>query len=174
VADGSYRAPVTVRWSCADATSGVATCPPDSVLTSIGPGQSVSATATDIAGNAGTGTVGGIDIRPAIEPGFHITVDPIPGGLLARDGRLTGKVTDSFAAITGVKVVYTPEGGFSPGGGNADNPKTVQATLTCDAGRQVCSWTTPAPPRGDWSARATATDADSRSATSDRVTFSVR
>jgi hypothetical protein len=144
------------------------------VLASDGLGQSVSASGTDLAGNSGTGTVSGIDIRPAIEPGFHITIDPIAGGVLARDGFLTGRVTDTLAAISGVKVVYNPSGGFNPGGGTADNPKTVQATLSCDAARQVCTWKAAAPPKGTWTARATATDAGNRSVTSDRADFSVR
>ena len=97
----------------------------------------------------------GIDIRPAIEPGFRITIDPIAGGVLARDGFLTGRVTDTLAAISGVKVVYNPSGGFNPGGGTADNPKTVVATLSCDAARQICTWKAAAPPKGTWTARAT-------------------
>jgi hypothetical protein len=173
-AGGGYRGPVTVRWSCADATSGVAACPPDSVVSGPGLGLSVSATATDVAGNSGSGTVTGIDILPDVQPGFHVSIDPVTGGVLGRDGRLTGRVTDTLAAVTGVKVTYVPSGGFKPGGSNADNPRTVEATLTCNVTRSVCTWTVPAPPPGDWTARATATDADGRSVASGRLDLTVR
>jgi hypothetical protein len=173
-ADGTYRGSVTVRWSCADATSGVATCPADTTISTPGLDQSVSASATDLAGNTGTGTVTGIDIVPDVEPGFHVTIDPPPGGVLAPGGRLTGTVTDSLAAVERVKVTYVPRGGFDPGGGSDDNPRTAEADLSCNGARSVCTWAAPAPPAGAWTARAQATDADGRSATSERVDFSVR
>jgi RHS repeat-associated protein len=50
-ANGVYTGPVTARFTCADALSGIATCPPDRVITTIGANQTVSGTATDRAGN---------------------------------------------------------------------------------------------------------------------------
>lgn len=53
---------VTVSFTCTDATSGVASCPTGRTFSSEGAGQSMTATATDEAGNTATVTVGDIDI----------------------------------------------------------------------------------------------------------------
>ncbi len=51
-ANGWYKAPVTVHWSCSDALSGVAgPCPPDDVVASEGSAVTASASASDVAGN---------------------------------------------------------------------------------------------------------------------------
>lgn len=42
---------VTVSFTCSDATSGVASCPPPRTVTTEGASQAVSGTATDLAGN---------------------------------------------------------------------------------------------------------------------------
>jgi hypothetical protein len=55
-ADGSYSY-LTVHWNCTDATSGVATCPQDQTLEP-GNDQTVTGTATDVAGNSTTVTAG--------------------------------------------------------------------------------------------------------------------
>lgn len=60
--EGWYRDPVTVHFTCADAVSGVKTCPADRTLSSDGANQSVSGTAEDRAGNMGTGSLTGINI----------------------------------------------------------------------------------------------------------------
>lgn len=58
---GWYNADVTVTFTCSDATSGVATC---STPVTLGEGadQTVSGTATDLAGNSASATVSGINI----------------------------------------------------------------------------------------------------------------
>ena len=61
-ANGWYAGAVTVRFSCSDGLSGVATCPADVVLSTEGAGQSASGTAIDAAGNERTTTVRGINI----------------------------------------------------------------------------------------------------------------
>ncbi|HEY7625891.1 MAG TPA: PxKF domain-containing protein, partial [Ilumatobacteraceae bacterium] len=48
------RQAVTVHFTCADALSGIATCPGDTVLSSQGAGQIVTGTASDRAGNTAT------------------------------------------------------------------------------------------------------------------------
>lgn len=53
---------VTVAFSCADAESGIASCPEDSVLSHDGAGQSVTGTATDHGGNTESATVGPINV----------------------------------------------------------------------------------------------------------------
>ncbi|MGQ0431836.1 MAG: hypothetical protein ACT452_05445, partial [Microthrixaceae bacterium] len=59
---GWYRGPVTVHFTCADALSGLATCPDDIVVSTPGAAQSVTGTALDQAGNAAAVTVSGINI----------------------------------------------------------------------------------------------------------------
>jgi hypothetical protein len=61
---------VAVAFSCADATSGVASCGPNQTLTADGAGQSATGTATDDAGNSASATVSGINIdktAPTVE-----------------------------------------------------------------------------------------------------------
>ncbi len=60
--NGWFNAPVTVSWSCADALSGVASCPGSTTLSSDGAAQSVSGTAADTADNLRSATVSGINI----------------------------------------------------------------------------------------------------------------
>jgi hypothetical protein len=52
---GTYVAPVTAHFTCTDARSGIAICPPDRVLLA-GADQIVTGTATDLAGNSATVT----------------------------------------------------------------------------------------------------------------------
>ncbi len=53
---GWETSPVTVSFTCSDSLSGVATCPSSSVISSNGANQTVSGTATDVAGNTATAT----------------------------------------------------------------------------------------------------------------------
>src|SRR5439155_15485213 len=53
---------VTVHFTCADALSGIASCPPDVTLSAEGANQSVTGTATDNAGNSASATVSGNNI----------------------------------------------------------------------------------------------------------------
>ncbi len=51
-ANGWYKSPVTIHWSCSDALSGVSgSCPADSVLNSEGSAVTASASVSDVAGN---------------------------------------------------------------------------------------------------------------------------
>jgi hypothetical protein len=59
---GWNNTPVTVEFTCTDAESGVAGCTGPTTLTGEGPGQSVTGTATDNAGNTASTTVGPINI----------------------------------------------------------------------------------------------------------------
>src|SRR5205807_999150 len=59
-ANGWYRAPVTVHFTCSDNAPGV-TCPPDEVLGE-GAAQSLTRTATDVAGNTASATVGPVNV----------------------------------------------------------------------------------------------------------------
>ncbi|GLY98700.1 Neogenin [Actinoplanes sp. NBRC 103695] len=55
-AAGWYRSAPTVRFTCADTVSGVATCPAASTVATQGAGIAVPGTATDLAGNSTTAT----------------------------------------------------------------------------------------------------------------------
>ena len=61
-ASGWNNGDVTVSFVCADALSGVASCSAPSIVSTEGANQSVTGTATDVAGNQATATVGGINI----------------------------------------------------------------------------------------------------------------
>src|SRR5213078_1404041 len=69
---GWYKGDVTVSYTCADALSGVATCPAAKTLTE-GADQSASGTVTDAAGNSATGGLTGINVdetAPALTGSF--------------------------------------------------------------------------------------------------------
>ncbi|MFI7543882.1 fibronectin type III domain-containing protein [Actinoplanes sp. NPDC049599] len=55
-ADGWYTVPPTVRFTCSDRLSGIATCPADRRLDTDGAAQTVVGTAVDKAGNTATAT----------------------------------------------------------------------------------------------------------------------
>ncbi|HEU4565162.1 MAG TPA: PxKF domain-containing protein, partial [Gemmatimonadaceae bacterium] len=78
-ANGWNNADVTVSFSCADATSGIASCTPDQTLSSEGAGQSVNGTATDNAGNTASATVSGINIDKT-DPTVSLVGGPADGG----------------------------------------------------------------------------------------------
>jgi hypothetical protein len=61
-ANGWNNTNVTVTFTCADASSGVASCPAATTLSTEGASQSVTGTATDKAGNSTQTTVSGINI----------------------------------------------------------------------------------------------------------------
>src|SRR5262249_37490860 len=51
-ANGWNNTPVTAHFTCADAGAGVATCPPDQLISSNGGNQTVNGTVVDAAGNS--------------------------------------------------------------------------------------------------------------------------
>lgn len=61
-AHGWNNTDVTVHFDCSDVLSGVASCASDTVLSSEGANQSVTGTASDVAGNAASATAGPINI----------------------------------------------------------------------------------------------------------------
>ena len=76
---GWWTTPVTVRFDCQDALSGVAVCPDDVTLTSNGAGQGVQRSATDVAGNSRSASV--TDVRIDREPPVLTRVSVRDGGL---------------------------------------------------------------------------------------------
>jgi hypothetical protein len=96
-ANGWYRAPVTVHFTCADATSGVASCPADTTLGADGQGQTVQGTATDQAGNTASASVDGINIDQT-PPTVHPVVSPEPV-LLNGIAAVTAGASDTLSGI---------------------------------------------------------------------------
>ncbi|WP_404383573.1 PxKF domain-containing protein [Knoellia locipacati] len=121
-ASGWYSGPVTVTFTCADALSGVATCPDPVVLTANGT-NSATGTVTDRAGNTATASVGGIRIdqeKPALTTadvnvaGATFTLGQVPAASCA--------AKDDFAGLASCVVTVT--------GGNASGVGTFFYTAT--------------------------------------------
>ena len=124
--NGWYTGPVTVRWTCSDALSGVKVCPKDEVVNTNGAGQTASGTAIDAAGNRRSATVS-VDIdqvKPAPKVGdvakaiYTLGERPSP----------TCSATDEHSGVASCTVATT--GGNAGGVGEF----TVTATATDKAG----------------------------------------
>jgi streptogramin lyase len=147
-AAGWRNTPVTVRFTCSDAVSGIASCPPDKVLSGDGAGQSVSGTAVDRVGHQASTTVTGINVDRT-KP--RTTITPPPLGIINLGSPLRGTASDALSGVSSVQVRYQPI--------IIGQPLTVQATLTCtDATRRSCGWTAKTPSLGLYSVVAQATD----------------
>ncbi len=99
-AAGWHNDDVTVSFDCADAGSGVATCPGAVVVDTEGGNQAVSGTATDVAGNsASTSVTVNLDKTPPELAEY----DPADGETVLQPGiNLTGTVNDSLSGTTSV------------------------------------------------------------------------
>lgn len=104
-AAGWNQAPVTVSFSCADTTSGIATCSAPSTVATEGANQTITGTAIDRAGNTATRSVMlNIDTTP---PGLSSVLTPAPNS----NGWNNTDVTVNFAAtdnLSGVATVTEP------------------------------------------------------------------
>ncbi|MDQ0576244.1 OmpL47-type beta-barrel domain-containing protein [Agromyces albus] len=105
--NGWYVGPVTVHFTCADARSGVATCPDNVILTANG-ANSASGTVTDTAGNTASATVSGINIdteAPTITgvnvAGGLYTLGAVPAATCAADDSFSGLGGSCVVAISG-------------------------------------------------------------------------
>ncbi len=157
---GWYRGDVTVRFRCADAASGVATCPDDAVVTGEGRNRSVSGTATDRAGNSGSGSVGGIDIDRTSPTGA------VTSGAVVLGQPVRGTAADALSGVDTVKVSYTPRFGGA----------TVvrDATVTCSAeARTSCTWSATTPGAGIYNVRATVADRAENTGQTDSAVISI-
>jgi hypothetical protein len=113
--NGWYTGSVRVHFSCSDTLSGVAVCPDEVSMTSNGANQSVSRSASDVAGNAASATVSGIAIdneNPTVTfvnvANRSYTVGAVPAP--------TCIANDSFSGVATCKVTVT--------GGNANGVGT--------------------------------------------------
>ena len=138
-ANGWYKAPVTISFSCGDALSGIASCPSAVTVNGDGKGQSVSGTATDKAGNSATASVTGINIDRA-PPTITASADRAPNA----SGWYNAPVTISFScsdALSGIAscpsaVTVNGDGkGQSVSGtatDRADNAATASLSINLD------------------------------------------
>lgn len=78
-AAGWHSAPVTVSYQCSDDLSGIASCPQAQTLAGDGAGQTISASATDLAGNSATA---GVTVNLDQTPPEVSFISPTDGSLL--------------------------------------------------------------------------------------------
>jgi large repetitive protein len=97
---------VTVHFNCADAESGIASCTPDTLLSSDGGNQSATGAAADNGGNVSTATVGGINIDE-MAPSLSGAPTTSPNG----NGWYNGNVTVHWTATDATSGV---DGGTLP------------------------------------------------------------
>lgn len=113
--NGWYTGAVKVHFTCSDALSGIGVCPDDVTLTSNGANQSVTRSATDLAGNTASATVSGITIdneNPTVT-----SVNVSNGSFtLGAAPAATCSAADSFSGVASCKVTVT--------GGNANGVGT--------------------------------------------------
>jgi hypothetical protein len=125
--NGWYTGTVKVHFTCSDALSGVGVCPDDVTVTSNGANQSVTRSATDIAGNTASATVSGITIDNENPTVTSVNVANV-AYTLGLVPAATCTATDSFSGVASCKVTIT--------GGNANGVGTFSyiATATDKAG----------------------------------------
>jgi hypothetical protein len=79
-ANGWNNSPVTLSWSCTDATSGPVASPVSVTISTEGANQSATGTCTDQAGNTASDTQGGIDIDLTPPTNIQWVGGPADGG----------------------------------------------------------------------------------------------
>ena len=110
-ANGWYKGPVTIHFTCADqgaVQSGVATCPADVVLSADGANQSADGTAVDKADNSASVTVSGINIdqtAPVISLVSRTAANS--NGWNKGDVTVTWSCTDSGSGVVSALVSQT-------------------------------------------------------------------
>ncbi len=128
-ADGWHNSPVTVAFTCTDATSGIASCPATQTVSTDGLNQVVSGTAIDRAGNSASTSVSlNLDMTP---PTLQAVLTPTANAA----GWHKSPVVVSFTAtdsLSGVKS-SSPQSSFATEGMN----QAVPGTATDVAGNSV-------------------------------------
>ena len=110
-ANGWNNTSVTAHFSCSDAGSGIATCPPDQIVSSEAANQTVTGTATDRAGNTSTATT-------------TVSIDKTPPAV-----QFTSPANNSSTPTTPITV----QGSFS-GGGSPITSATCNGTAAAISG----------------------------------------
>jgi len=141
--NGWYKTNVDVDFSCADVSgSGIDTCDGDTTLTE-GAGQSVTGTATDVAGNTATDTVSGINIDKTA-PSVALVGGPADDGSYYFGSVPAAPTCDGSDALSGLDICDITGGGTTVGAHSytatatdkAGNTKAVTHNYT------VLAWTT--------------------------------
>jgi hypothetical protein len=154
-ANGWHNAPVTVAWSCADALSGVESCPDAETLSNDGAAQSASGTATDVAGNTATASVSGINIDQT-PPTLTPSAPPTSSGWYAGPVTVHWECADDLSGVTSCPAdqVVTDEGFTTLAEtvtDHAGNTTTVDITIRIDKTPPVIVGSaTPAPNAHGW------------------------
>jgi len=104
-AAGWYNTAPTIHFTCTDALAGIAECPGDMQVTSEGPNQTISATATDRAGNTADITVTGLNVD--LSPPMVTITGAIDGATYALDQEPTFGCTTTDTT-SGVATQATP------------------------------------------------------------------
>ncbi len=137
-AAGWNNTDVTVSFTCTDALSGVAFCPPANPVSTEGANQTVSGTATDKAGNSATTSFAlKLDKTPPI---VTATLIPQPNAFAWNNTSVTVSFTCADAlsgvATCATPLTFTKEGSGQPATGNstdvAGNTGTTTATVNID------------------------------------------
>jgi hypothetical protein len=124
--NGWYTGPVTVRWTCSDALSGVKVCPKDEVVNSNGAAQKATGEVVDAAGNTASATVS-VDVDQVAPAVKVVGVDKASYTLGAQPGP-SCSASDEHSGVASCTVSTT--------GGNANGVGefTVTAKATDTAG----------------------------------------
>jgi hypothetical protein len=117
-ANGWYKNDVTIAWTGQDAVSGIdpATQPANSTITGEGSNLSASASINDLAGNIGSGSIGGIKIdRTAPTLNGVPTTSPNANGWYKNDVTIHWTASDALSGLAGP----TPADSTITGEGNS-------------------------------------------------------
>jgi hypothetical protein len=136
---GWHNSAVLVTFSCSDALSGVATCSAPVALSGDGAGQFAPGSATDLAGNSATATLGPINID-ATAPAVTAATTPTANasGWNDTDVVVTFNCSDALSGVATCPspVALTSEGALQPVSGtavdNAENSSSASATVSID------------------------------------------
>jgi len=135
-ANGWYNGPVTVHFTCNDATSGIANCPANITTATNGANQTVTGTATDNAGNTASVTVGPFNIDTTA-PIISVTANsaPVDGAIytLGAVPVITCVVSDNGGSGVQGGCTVSTTGGLANGVGTY----TYTATATDRAGNTI-------------------------------------
>ena len=125
-ANGWNNGTVTAHFTCSDAGSGVAACPPDQVISGEGANQTLSGTVADNAGNSASVTSVPVNLDRT-PPSITVALSPSP-----TNGIYTGPVTAHFTCADSLSGVAScsPDQVVTTAGAN----QTVTGTATDRAG----------------------------------------